>query len=103
MKYRTYFITFFAYLAVHTMRMSYSFCKPYFKESFNLDNFFMGLFDGLVYISLGAGFFFRFLLEGKKGLTSSYLLFVGIASLSFSIIPVLSLFVNKADEFLIKD
>lgn len=94
MKYLTYFLTFFAYVAIHTMRMSYSFVKPSFEKEFHLDHLFLGLFDGLVYLSLGIGFFMRYLLEGKMAPTLAYLVFGSIASVGYCIIPVLSL----ADE-----
>jgi sugar phosphate permease len=62
MKYTTYFLTFFAYVAVHMLRMGYSSIKADFSLSFGLDNTFLGLFDGLVYISLSLGYFFRYLI-----------------------------------------
>lgn len=55
-------MTFIDYVALHNMRMSYSQIKPNFQVSFNQSNFYLGLFDALVYLSLGTGFFFRFLL-----------------------------------------
>ena len=47
--------------------------------------------DSLVYVSLGVGFFLRFLLVGKMNLVFSYVLFVGIAAVAYLIIPVTSL------------
>jgi|688.fasta_scaffold593967_1 sugar phosphate permease len=65
-KWKTYLITFIDYVALHNMRMSYSQVKPNFQKSFDQSNLWLGLFDSLVYLSLGMGFFFRFLLEGRK-------------------------------------
>ena len=90
-KWGTYLFTFMAYVSLHIMRMSYSQVKAHFQTDFNQSNFFLGLFDGLVYLSLGFGFFFRFLLTGKMNIIVSYAIFVGFASLSYLIIPVTSL------------
>lgn len=59
-KWQTYILTFTSYVALHTMRMSYSQVKSEFKTSFQQTNLFLGLFDALVYLALGTGFFFRF-------------------------------------------
>lgn len=71
--------------------MSYSFVKPSFEKEFHLDHLFLGLFDGLVYLSLGIGFFMRYLLEGKMAPTLAYLVFGALASIGYCVIPVLSL------------
>ncbi len=55
----------------------------------------MGLFDALVYLALGTGFFLRFLLEGKKHLTQSFLIFITISSIGYSVIPTLSLVLGE--------
>ena len=47
--------------------------------------------DSFVYISLGIGFFFRFLLNGNMGLRFSYVVYVEIAIIAYLIIPVSSL------------
>jgi len=62
----------------------------------------LGLFDALVYLALGTGFFFRFLLQGKKNLKSSLLLYLTIACLGYLIIPVTSLILGYGvrDSFL---
>ena len=91
MKYLTYVLTFMAYVAIHILRMSYSAVKPYFEKTFQLDSIFLGLFDGLVYISLGMGFFFRFLIEGKTAKTKIYLIFGFLTAIGFSVIPIMGL------------
>lgn len=90
-KWKTYLLTFTSYVALHTMRMSYSQVKSEFKDSFQQSNLFLGLFDALVYLALGTGFFFRFLFEGNKNLTTSFLIFLTIACCGYLIIPVTSL------------
>lgn len=87
----TYILTFTAYLSIHTMRMSYSQVKSQFQSDYNQSNLFLGILDSLVYISLGIGFFLRFLLIGNMNLVLSYAIFVGIAALAYLIIPVSSL------------
>ena len=94
-KWKTYLITFIDYVALHNMRMSYSQVKPDFQKSFGQTNLYLGLFDALVYLSLGMGFFFRFLLEGKKNLLKSYIIFITIACAAYLVIPILSLVVNE--------
>jgi sugar phosphate permease len=87
-KWSTYLITFMAYVSLHTMRMSYAQVKIDFQRAFDLSNLYLGLFDALVYISLGVGFFFRFLVQGNLNLIVSYAIFISIASLAYLIIPV---------------
>lgn len=91
MKYTTYVLTFVAYAAIHILRMGYSSVKPYFETTFALDSIFLGLFDGLVYISLGIGFFFRFLIEGSTQKTKIYLIFGILTAIAYAVIPVMSL------------
>ncbi len=55
----------------------------------------MGLFDGLVYISLASGFFFRFYIEGNTSKTKIYLIFGTITAAAYSIIPVLGLLLRN--------
>lgn len=102
MKYLTYVLTFTAYVAIHIMRMGFSSVKPSFKETFQLDNSFLGLFDGLVYISLGLGFFFRFLIEGNVAKTRIYLIFGTLTAIGYAVIPVMGLFLQD-DEGKIGD
>jgi sugar phosphate permease len=104
-KWKTYLITFIDYVALHNMRMSYSQIKPNFQSSFEQTNLWLGLFDALVYLSLGMGFFFRFLLEGKKNLLKSYIIFISIACSAYLVIPLLSLMLNKdvADNYFLKE
>jgi sugar phosphate permease len=87
-KWSTYIITFMAYVSLHTMRMSYAQVKTDFQKAFDLSNLYLGLFDALVYISLGLGFFLRFLIQGNLNLVSSYAIFISFASLAYLIIPV---------------
>ena len=94
-KWKTYLITFIDYVALHNMRMSYSQIKPNFQSSFAQSNLWLGLFDALVYLSLGMGFFFRFLLEGRKNLLKSYIIFISIACAAYLVIPILSLIAEK--------
>jgi sugar phosphate permease len=91
MKYVTYVLTFTAYVAIHVLRMGYSSVKPYFEKTFQLDSIFLGLFDGLVYISLGLGFFFRFLIEGNSQKTTIYLIFGSLTAIGYAVIPVMGL------------
>lgn len=98
MKYTTLVLTFLAYVAIHILRMSYSSVKSNFEEAYRLDNIFLGLFDGLVYMSLGFGFFFRFLIEGNSKKTTIYLVFGIITALSFAVIPTLSFILSEQNE-----
>lgn len=91
LKWKTYVLTFIAYVSLHTMRMSYSQIKSDFQHDFQLSNFFLGLLDACVYISLSCGFFFRFLLQGRRTMISTYMVFVTVASISYSIVPLVSL------------
>ncbi len=65
----------------------------------------MGLFDALVYLYLGMGFFFRFLLEGKKNLLKSYIIFITVACAAYLVIPLLSLLANEQvqDNYFLKE
>jgi hypothetical protein len=51
----------------------------------------MGIFDGLVYISLALGFFFRFLIEGNTSKTTIYLIFGSLTAIGYSVIPIMGL------------
>ena len=95
MKWQTYIITFTSYVALHTMRMSFSQVKSDFSKTFQESNLFLGLFDALVYIALGTGFFFRFLLQGKKNLRFSLVLFLSIACVGYLYIPISSLVLGE--------
>jgi sugar phosphate permease len=97
MKYLTYVLTFSAYAAVHILRMGYSSIKPEFEIAFGLDSIFLGLFDGLVYISLGLGFFLRFFIEGSTSKTTIYLIFGIITACSYAVIPLLGLLLEQSD------
>jgi hypothetical protein len=78
--------------------MGYSSIKPEFEKTFQLDSIFLGLFDGLVYISLGMGFFFRFLIEGSTSKTKIYLIFGTLTALGYSVIPIMSLLMKNEDN-----
>ena len=65
-KWKTYFVTYSAYVALHAMRMTYSEIKPYFQVYFDLSTLFLGFLDGLIYISLALGFALRFLVSSKQ-------------------------------------
>lgn len=103
-KWRTYFITFIAYAALHAMRMTYSEIKPDFQQTFGVSNQFLGVLDATAYISLGVGFFFRFLLQGSCNIIHTYVIYIMIASLGYIIIPITSLIVgeNIQDGFAFK-
>jgi len=91
MKYLTYIITFFAYVAVHVMRMSYSFNKSRIKDRYGIDPYFLGILDGCIYLAIGVGFFLRYKITRSDNLTRNYLITAIIVSASFSVIPLLSL------------
>jgi sugar phosphate permease len=76
--------------------MSYSQVKSKFQKDFDQSNLFLGLFDALVYIALGTGFFFRFLLQGKKNLKFSLVLFLTIACIGYMVIPISSLLLGDS-------
>lgn len=97
MKYLTYVLTFTAYVGIHILRMGYSSVKPYFEKTFELDSIFLGLFDGLVYISLGLGFFFRFLIEGNTSKTTIYLIFGTLTAIGYAVIPVMSMLLKNSE------
>jgi sugar phosphate permease len=104
-RWKVYLLTFLCYVSIHNMRMSYSQVKSDFKSDFQQSDLFLALFDALVYLSLGTGFFFRFLLQGKKKMLNSLLMFLGIACIGYLIIPINSLlFKEKAqDSYFIKE
>ncbi len=91
-----YLITFLAYVGVHTMRMSYSFAKPSIQRDLGLDKSFMGLLDFLPSFSIGLGFALKYVIQSqvKEKPTKLYLTFVSVASLSFAVFPILSLFME---------
>jgi predicted MFS family arabinose efflux permease len=45
----------------------------------------------LVYISLGMGFFFRFLIEGSTDKTKIYLIFGSLTAIGYAVIPIMGL------------
>jgi len=94
-KWKTYFITFFAYAALHSMRMTYSEIKPNLQLAFAHSDLFLGGLDATVYISLGFGFFFRFLIQGDRCIISTYVLFIVVASVGYIVIPLTSLLVGE--------
>lgn len=57
----------------------------------------MGVFDGLVYISLATGYFFRFLIEGNTSKTKIYLIFGSLTSIGYLIIPILGLALKTSE------
>jgi hypothetical protein len=77
--------------------MGYSSVKPYFKESFELNSIFLGLFDGLVYIALSLGFFFRYLVEGKTSKTKIYLIYGTVTAIAYSTIPFLGMILKNGE------
>lgn len=77
------------------MRMCYSQIKPDFQKQYELSSLQLGIFDSLVYIALGLGFFFRFLLEGKKSILKSYAIFISIACFAYLSIPIVSISLGK--------
>jgi hypothetical protein len=103
MKWITFFVSFFAYAAVHIMRMSYSSVKTKIDSTYNLGPIFLGLFDGLVYISLGTGFFLTFFIESYHSKIKIYLIFSIITGIAYSIIPLLSLLLANEQEFIVTD
>ena len=94
-KWRTYFITFLAYAALHAMRMTYSEIKPDFQKSFGQSDLFLGVLDATAYISLGIGFFFRFILQGSFNIIHTYVIYIMIASIGYLVIPVISLIAGE--------
>lgn len=102
MKYLTYFLTFFAYVGVHILRMGYSSVKPYFEATFQLNNVFLGLFDGLIYISLACGYFLRYLIEGSTRKTTIYLIFGCLTAIGYATIPIIG-FSLQNDKGIITD
>lgn len=97
-KYLTYLITFFAYVAVHMMRMSYSFNKSKIKERFGIDPYFLGILDACIYLAIGAGFFLRYKITQSDNLKRNFLITAIIVSISYSVIPVFSLFSVGIEE-----
>lgn len=51
----------------------------------------MGVLDGLVYISLSLGFFFRYLIEGSTSKTTIYLIFGTLTAVGYATIPIMGL------------
>ena len=90
-KWKTYCLTFCAYLALHTMRMTYSEIKPYFQTTYKISNLMLGILDASTYMALAIGFGLRFLISSRKIMLREYFLFTAIAILGFLIIPVTSL------------
>lgn len=94
-KWRTYFITFLAYAALHAMRTTYSEIKPDFQKTFGESDLFLGVLDATTYISLGIGFFFRFVLQGTFNIIHTYVIYIMIASLGYLVIPIISLIAGE--------
>lgn len=83
-KWKTYFISFLAYSSLHCMRMSYSHSKPDFQSVFGISNLSLGVFDALIFISLGCGFLLRYYIQKNLDLFQSYAVFMTITySLSY--------------------
>lgn len=93
-KWKTYFITFMAYAALHCMRMTYSTIKTDFQKKFEQSDLFLGVLDATAYVSLGLGFFFRFLIQGDRSIIHTYVVTILIASFGYLIIPTSSLIIG---------
>ena len=59
-KRNAYWITFFAYGAIHALRMCYSFNKVNIRRDFHLSEFYLGFIDAVLYISYAIGVFVRY-------------------------------------------
>ena len=92
MKYVTCFLTFFSFASLHTLRMCYSFNKMYIKKEFQITDFYLGVLDALVYLSLGIGTLLRFtLIRNPVNLTKIFLAGSILTSLFISVISFLGL------------
>lgn len=81
-------------MTLHSMRMTYSRIVPQFKEAYQQSNLFLGIFDAAIYIALGFGFLFRFVLEDRKKLLKFFLIYMTLACIGYLFIPVSSLFLG---------
>lgn len=90
-KWKVYVLTFCYYMALHSMRMTYSHIVPSFKEAFHQSNLYIGIFDASIYIALSLGFFLRFLLKDKQHLLRSFFVYTTLACLGYLLIPVISI------------
>lgn len=103
MKYVTCFLTFFSYASLHTLRMCYSFNKMYIKKEFQITDFYLGVLDALVYLSLGIGTLLRFtLIRNPVNLTKIFLAGSILTSLSISVISFLGLISHGENYLLFK-
>jgi hypothetical protein len=92
MKHLTCVLTYLAYSSLHTLRMCYSFNKIYIKREFHITDFYLGVLDAIVYLSLGIGTLIRYsLIRNPVHLTTIYLATTILSSLSIAIISVLGL------------
>ena len=92
MKYLTCILTFLSYFSLHTLRMCYSFNKFYVKQEFLISDFYLGVLDGLVYLSLGIGTLMRYtLIRNPLHLTEIYLATSIFAAVSIAVISFLGL------------
>ena len=95
MKYLTCLLTFFSYSSLHTLRMCYSFNKLYIKQQFQITDFYLGVLDALVYISLGVGTFMRYtLIRNPLHLTTIYLATSICAAMSIAFISMLGVYAD---------
>ena len=78
--------------------MCYSFNKLYIKQEFDFTDFYLGVLDALVYISLGVGTLMRYsLIRNPLHLTSIYLATSIFAAMSIAFISILGLYADYAN------
>lgn len=78
------------------MRMSYSHSKPDFQSVFGISNLSLGVFDALIFISLGCGFLLRYYIQKNLDLFQSYAVFMTITTIAYLIVPITSLVLGKS-------
>lgn len=92
MKYTACILTFLSYSSLHVLRMCYSFNKFYIKKEFQITDFYLGVLDALVYLSLGVGTLLRYtLIRNPLHLTEIFLATSIASSFSIAIISYLGL------------
>lgn len=98
MKYLIYAITFLGYCSLHMMRFGLPFVQKDFEKFFDINNFQMGLANGMLYIIIGFSNIWV-TLSPIKNPQFKYFYSMILASLSYLIIPLL-IFLNIRISYL---
>lgn len=92
MRAQAYILTFMSSASIHMLRMTYSFNKHNIKISFGIGEFFLGILDSLIFISLAIGTFYRYSILNDKRYTLVFLKTAIPTAIAFCLVPLVSLF-----------